>query len=374
MGPAGANYWPTAEQQLILCAALARDPAAGEAWSELRRRLDFDRLDPASSRLLPLVHRNLQRLDIDDPILDRCAGLHRYHWSRNQMLFHRGATALDALRAAGVDSMLLKGAALVSAYYGDPGLRAMEDLDVWVPAGAVGRAAAALEACGWRPRYRLTPAFLRVKHAAPFGDGGGHQLDLHWHVFEECCAPGDDDDLREASVEIEFLGRPTRVLCPADQLLHACVHGARWAPVAAIRWIADAVTILRKGDVDWCRVVEQATRRRFVLRMSDALGYLHGAMAAPVPEGVVDALAARRTDRFERLERRLLAREHRLLGQLPFYWCHHLRACGGDLLAAALTFPRYLQYAWDLATLGGLPRSALRRALKRFRGAGVGTA
>jgi HAMP domain-containing protein len=118
------------------------------------------------------------------------------------------------------------------------------------------------------------------------------------------------------------------------------------APEAAIRWIADAVMILRKGDVDWSRVVEQTTRRRFVLRMSDALGYLRAAMTAPVPESGVSALAATPNDRFERLERRLLAREHRVLGQLPLYWCHHLRACGGDLLAAARTFPRYLQYAW----------------------------
>ena len=41
-------------------------------------------------------------------------------------------------------------------------------------------------------------------------------------------------------------------------------------------------------------------------------------MAAPVPEGVVNALAATPKDRFERLERRLLAPEHGLLGQLPF--------------------------------------------------------
>jgi hypothetical protein len=56
------------------------------------------------------------------------------------------------------------------------------------------------------------------------------------------------------------------------------------APEAAIRWIADAVTILSKGDVDWGRVVDQAIRRRFVLRMSDALGYLRAVMAAPVLE------------------------------------------------------------------------------------------
>jgi hypothetical protein len=50
-------------------------------------------------------------------------------------------------------------------------------------------------------------------------------------------------------------------------------------------------------------------------------------------------------------------------------------ACGGDLLAAARTFPRYLQYdAWDLGTLGGLPRGAIRRTLKRLQNAGVVTA
>jgi hypothetical protein len=106
--------------------------------------------------------------------------------------------------------------------------------------------------------------------------------------------------------------------------------------------------------------------------MSDALAYLRAAMAAPVPEGVVNALAAQTQGSLERLARRLLAREHRLLGKLPFSWRHHLRARGGDLLAAARTFPRSLQHAWDLGTLRGLPRGALRRTLKRVRGAKVG--
>jgi len=57
-------------------------------------------------------------------------------------------------------------------------------------------------------------------------------------------------------------------------------------------------------------------------------------MAAPVPDGVVTALAARPMDRSERLEHRLLARKHRMLGQLSFYWCHQVRPCGGDLFAA----------------------------------------
>jgi hypothetical protein len=293
--------------------------------------------------------------------------MYLHTWSRNYMLFHHGGLLLDRLAGAGIPTLLLKGAALVhTCYDGDPGLRPMNDLDLAVPATRATQAAEVLRHAGWSARYTITPSFLRIKHAGVFEDGGGRDCDLHWHVFEECCRPGDDDDLWQASREIDFSGSRTRVLSPSDQFLHVCAHGAKWADEPGIRWIADAMLVLATGPIDWPRVVEQARRRRYVIRMRETLGFLRTRMTAPVPESVLDALAARPVSRLERFESRILRREHRLLGQLLLYWCHHRRAHDGGALSAALTFPRYLQHAWGFSTLREVPAGALGRAMRRI--------
>jgi hypothetical protein len=361
------NYWPTPDQELLLRASLLPGPAAAEAWSELRPRFDLDDIDAGSQRLFPLLYRNLRRERIDDSGWPKLKRMYLHTWSRNHMLFHHAGLLLDHLARAGIPTLLLKGAALVHTYYdGDIGLRPMNDLDLAVPATRATQAAEVLSHAGWSARYTITPSFLRIKHAGVFEGGGGRECDLHWHVFEECCRPGDDDDLWQASKEIEFSGRRTRVLSPSDQLLHVCAHGAKWAHEPGIRWIADAMLVLATGPIDWPRVVEQARRRRYVIRMRETLGFLHARMMAPVPDSVLDTLAARPVSRLERFESRILQREHRLLGQLLLYWCHHRRAHDGGALSAALTFPAYLRHAWGFATLREVPAGALARAARRI--------
>jgi hypothetical protein len=363
---ASANYWPSALQTLVLRAALSTPEVALDAWRSLRPDLEVDRLDHGTQRLLPLLQRNLSSLGVTDPVLARCKSIYRYQWSRNQLLFRRGASALEALAAAGVPTLLLKGTALVARGYGDPGLRPMNDFDVAVPEAMGARAVAALESSGWSSRHHITPAFRRVKHAASFEDVAGFQCDLHWRILEESWEGG-DADLWDASAAIEFQGGRTRVLSPADQLFHVCVHGARHASEPGIRWIADAVVLIRAGDLDWARVLDQAARRRFVLRVRATLEFLKMAMDAPVPDAVLADLRSRGDRWFERLERRILDREHRLLGELPRYWCLNLRACGGAGGPAALAFPGYLQDAWECARLRELPRGVLGRAWHRLR-------
>jgi len=337
-----------------------------DAWRALRGSLDLDRLDHASQRLLPLLHRNLSALGVHDPVRAHCKRVYRYQWGRNQLLFRRGVTILESLATADVPTLLLKGSALIARAYGDPGLRPMEDFDVAVPEAAGAQAVAVMERSGWSPLYPITPAFRRIKHAGPLEDAVGVKCDLHWRILEESWGAG-DADLWDASEVVLFQGHRTRVLCPADQLFHVCVHGARHSLEPGIRWIADAMVLIETGDVNWARVIEQATRRGFVLRMRETLEFLKVTMDAPVPDAVLAHLASCGETWFERAERRILSREHRLLGQLPLYWCLNLRACGGAGWRAAMAFPKYLQDAWECRSVGELLRGFLTRARDRVR-------
>jgi hypothetical protein len=56
------NYRPTAQQELLLQAALLPDEAGHAAWRRIHASIAFEPLDGASRSLLPLVYRNLVRL------------------------------------------------------------------------------------------------------------------------------------------------------------------------------------------------------------------------------------------------------------------------------------------------------------------------
>lgn len=357
------NYWPTAEQEQLLKAALFPGEAGLAAWSRAEATMDPERLGLASRALLPLVCGNLAAYGVRGPRVDLLKAEYRATWRQNQRLLHQVRPVVSALEQAGISVIVLKGLALGARYYRDLGLRPMADADLLVPPAMIGGAREVLGELGWQAWYPLTPGFVRVRHAAGFSDRIGCRCDLHWRVFEEPGPGAADDELRAAAETVRFEGTKFRILAPTDQLLHVCGHAARWAPTPGIRWVADAALIIRDGPIDWDRFAEQTVRRQFVLRMRAMLGYLRTTMEVDIPSSVLARLAAASASVLERLEYRIRRREHRLLGELPAYVFNCFRGERRPLVA----LPRYLQDAWGLESLTQVPPHLVERALRRVR-------
>jgi hypothetical protein len=367
--PPSGPCLPDGDHELALRAALLRGTSAVEAWHRLRARREPDQLNIVAWELRPLLYANLRRLGLRDPLLDAFKTAYRATWVRNERCLRHVQGLLATLGAAGIDTLVLKGGALALQYYGDLGLRPMGDIDILVPAARARDAIEALERMGWACRHSLTASFLEVKHAAPFVDADGCNCDLHWRVFEEYCPPETDAEFWDAALEFSVAGVPTRVPCPADQLLHVCVHGLKWGETPGIRWVADAVHVLRAGGVDWERFARQAVQRRFTLRAREALAYLRARLEAPIPADAAARLSRLPVSRLERLEYRLKLRPHRVLGELPLYCCNYLRSIEGRRIGRASGLLRYLQRAWDLPSIAQIPRAVLVRAVPRLTGA-----
>ena len=343
-------------------------PEAIKAWRSLHPRFQTARADDASRDLLPLLAANLERCGLRDPVTEQLTAVRERIASSNRILFDAGRRLLLALREAGIETMLLKGGALAEAFYRDPSLRSMGDLDVLVPTAQAQRALDVLRGAGWAPKTAITPGFIRAQHATDIVTGDGSvRCDLHWHVYWECCQPDADEELWAASVSLDFAGVPTRMLGPADQLLHLCVHGSRRARRPTLRWIPDAFYVLRTGGIDWSRLLAQAERRRFVLRAGTMLAYLRDAFTAPVPGQALARLEAMPVSRLERVEYHVGNRRQGLLGELPSYWCNYRRQRDGSRMFSPLGFPRYLQHTWKVASLGQVVHGALVRARRRAR-------
>jgi hypothetical protein len=287
---------PNPLQERLLTACLASGAEARKAWEAWLPQVDIDRLDFGSSKLLPLLYRNLRAQGVEHPVVGRLKGVYRATWFRNQVLLKEASAVIPLFRGIGVESMILKGAALILTAYGDIGARAMEDVDLLVPTARGKEVLDLLLAEGWTPEPWLPDAmvgaYFAVKHGFNFRHRAGRLIDLHWHAMDECIAPWADDDFWAASRPLQIHGQPVRTLCPSDHLLHAIAHGVRWNPIPPLRWVADAVSLIRKEDgrMDWGRLIEQARRRNLVLPVKEGLRYVARRMDAPVPPAVIDDL------------------------------------------------------------------------------------
>lgn len=286
----------------LLQAALWQPPAAVAAWEAWVSELDFDALDAASMRLLPLVYHNLQN-EVIHPLFARWKGLQRHSWYHNQLLRVEIETVVQGLAAVNVPVLLLKGLALVAGYYHDWRLRPMHDADLYTPAAHLPTAVHWLTAHGWACSAAASlndAAYLAADHAASFRKGRA-SLDLHWHVFNHYKYFTADATLWQAATPLQWATTPVWALQPADQLVHVCVHGVQWEAPPLVQWAADAWWIIQHPpDLSWARVLELARRFRLALPLGDALGWLHHALAAPIPPWVLAALAALPTTRQER--------------------------------------------------------------------------
>jgi hypothetical protein len=374
------GLWPSVEQFLVLTAALAdRDGAlaAFAAWREdLDESLPFDQ---EIGRLLPLLYDNLQRLGCDDPLMDRLKGAYRMNWVKTQTLFAQLRPALEMLAAQGIEIIMLKGAPLAVAYYPKPAVRPMMDLDIAVPGTDAVRAMTMFEELGWRATWAPSPDVLRFRHSMAFVGPNGQEFDLHWRILPEFTDPRADAEFRRYTVPFEFLGQRLRMPDATRMLLHSVVHGVRWNQEPPVRWVADAITILRiRGrPIDWDGMVEFAARWQLSHRLSLGLGYLHEKFEVPVPGPILRALRERRPTWVERVENRTILRDEReiyrrALGPLVLPFGDFVRFVARTNPATLVwDFVTFLRIYWELGrrreivgyVLQGM-RSRWRRALR----------
>jgi hypothetical protein len=94
-----ASAWPTADELLLLKAALLDGNAALDAWHEFgAANAGIDHLEGDAYRLLPQLFRSLQSLGLEEPALGRLKGIYRHAWYANQLLLRAGRSRLGCCR------------------------------------------------------------------------------------------------------------------------------------------------------------------------------------------------------------------------------------------------------------------------------------
>ena len=342
----GGSFWPSERQKLLLRTATAGGEASAEAWRRLRPQLELDRLELGSFPVLPLVHRQLDGLDIDDPYVPRLAGIRRRTWAMNQLGLDALAPALRALEDAGAEPVVVGGWQFPAHYYGgDFGLRPVQGLEVLVrPAFAAPRGAAG-----------------GVTH----GGANGITCVLHQRFARDFSGPEREvEDLWERTAELTLGEMRARMLAPTDELVRVCLAGARASEPPNVLWVADAIAVLQASatSIDWERVVRHALRLRAMLRLRDALVYLRRELDAAVPDEAIRELEAHPPLRREALAHLKAGRSPRVVATRFL----HLTA-DRSLPAAVAALPTFLRDELGLKRRAQVPLEVVRRAALRIR-------
>jgi len=259
-------------------------------------------------RLIPFVYAQLRRT----PAWRELPGFVQQALSSDFQRFSVRAYLLDAelaavaaaLAGAGVDVLLLKGAALGRTVYASTAERPAGDLDLLIRSEQVERARQALHDLGyraaglywlprWQRRYRAELPMLRQAE-----DGSRILVELHWALVE---APFYIDHISLDDVWCN--ARPAAQVAgacvpdPATLLIHCCAHLAlHHSQDMRLFWLLDVDRLARWPALDWEATLAQAERWRLDLAVSRIVQQAAMLFGTPLPAAVVQWLAQPRPD------------------------------------------------------------------------------
>lgn len=195
---------------------------------------------------------------------------------------------------AGIDTLLLKGAALAYTLYPEPHLRPRLDLDLFVRADDVAAADRVLAEGGYAPQPPAALADAQRGYARIDHSGLHHYIDLHWGVtsLHPFAAVLPFDSAWASSVPIEALGSTARTLAYPDALLLACVHRvAHHHDSASLLWLWDVHLLAgRLAPAEWGTLVRTARETRMRAVMMRGLDLARSRFGTEVPTAVLEQL------------------------------------------------------------------------------------
>jgi hypothetical protein len=224
---------------------------------------------------------------------------------RNEIMLAELGRLLEQLAAAGIDVIVLKGAALIGLLYRDSALRPMTDIDLLVRPNQVEAAAELLHGEGYRiegPTREIGQILayenelLLTKQTALPALLPEFVVELHWHLFD---SPHHQHaiDLAwfwEERTEIGVGDRSIPVLAPSAQLIHLAGHLALHHQHRGLLWQYDIYRLLQDWGpaLAWPEILEQARACELIGPLRDVLSDLAARWRAPVPPAVLAQLAA----------------------------------------------------------------------------------
>lgn len=298
------------ERLLLLTATVVFDDARRHALEALcSGALDWDRvieraLAQGTAPLLAAHVSSLTTHSVSKAVRERLTNIARISWAHGAVLTDVWREVMRLFNARGIPSLTLKGIALGHTIYPDVGLRPMVDVDILVHPDDRERAADVLREVGFvTPGGAIDEADR--SRSFMFFRRGQVVVDLRWHVATWARFTGiihsDDETLWSRTRTLTIGDVEGMTAAPEGTLVYLALHLTLGSEFGRLIWITDLDALIRaEKDLDWDRVLHEATRWRARMILGYALAVAEAALGTPVPSAVQTAL------RFGRARRALL--------------------------------------------------------------------
>lgn len=218
---------------------------------------------------------------------------------------------LQALAAAHVRCVVMKGTALAYDLYAQPALRPRADTDLLIAPGDLLPARSVLEAEGFTPFFDQATAADAGRSQEPWAflapDGSSHDIDLHWQSLNGPCLENvlPVQDVLAAAVPLPRLSPHALAMAHPHSFVHACAHRAQHilAPYFSegvahyggdrLIWLVDIDLLVRAMTPDeWDIALERTTAAGLGPVCHAALADAAHLLATRPPAAVLDRIAS----------------------------------------------------------------------------------
>lgn len=253
--------------------------------------------------VVSLVHARLCERAAIDPVpaelLQALAARARLCAARSLLCMSEARKIQQALAAAGIPALWLKGMALGQWLYPRAHLRDVADIDLLLPDHAATlHAAQVLAPLGYALPNPHIAGDLVVHELLAWSQRAQLELDLHWDLSNGALFAGRLPwaTLVSAGLPVPALGAGAQGLSPPDAFLHACLHRAINALTGCedrLRWLYDIHLLALRFDADgWRQVLHAAQQAHLGDPCASALQACQRVFATPLANGVLSAFDA----------------------------------------------------------------------------------
>lgn len=338
---------------LLMRACLEPEGRWQDSWIEWKSSQRIDSVDAATSRLLPLIYKRLQKGGYKEADIDRLKGAHRYTWVNNAMRINHAERVSALLQNNGLTPVFMKGLPAIMTIYSDPGERFVNDIDIWIKPEDAESALRVLLAHGYTSQCNHSKVRVAFDYSIPLSSPDGVPLDLHWYIL-----PMIREDIVDTQIYSEMinlrLGKVS-VACFGStvQLLIFLVHTALDDVARQVRYTVDVCKILSdpKIIINWELLIRLAEQTRTIMRVKAALSVISRILKIELPDHVRQFINTPYTSSFEVFESILQMRASSSLSRLLNRWCQYKRV-------QSVTVSHQIDFFGYLAELYGISSRA----------------
>lgn len=291
-------------------------------------------LDKAKKEgVLPLVFLRLPEIAKDNYTipLSVTEALKRDYYTiaaRNAIIFQELGKVLESFNRAGLEAIVLKGAALAELVYRNLALRAMSDVDLLVKKEDLCKIDALLKMLGYFPSDKgvhdidISSAYLTTRDYRS-DSRKSVSFHIHWH-FVNSTIPNayyikniKMENIWQDAEKTKIAHRETCVMAPHHLLIHLSEHALRvthsLGKLSFFCDIYEAIVFYRER-LDWDRLIKESREFGLDRFVYFVLYFTNEFFPAKVPEGVLLRLRPERLRLCEKVFIRLVSNNYRFSG------------------------------------------------------------